>query len=287
MRAPVVPKLWQQLPRASCPCAGFRGPMDLLGQKRALDDALSENRAELKRITRGRRDTARAAARAWQLSESMRRTALIAYALADYRVEPAVRFLIASGRQRHWPDKTEEELATLVEGHFLDVDETELAAITDMEDPADGQAMKAALPYVEQWRLAEWATRLNTDKGVAPSTEALLHQLEAQRLALPGPVRPEARGTVVDPSARVWASSFRRRWGARYGRIRIREHVPLEEMMLKAGSGNSCPKVSVWGLALSPLRGTKTAAVKRHQFLPRAPRSTPPGISCFDEKSCT
>ena len=248
----------------------------MLGRKRALDEALAANRAELKRARRGARDSTRAAARMWQLSDSTRRIALIAYVLADYHVEPAVRFLVASGRERHWPGKLEEELATMVEDHFLEVGETELAAITDMEGPADGKAMKAALSYVEQWRLAEWATRLNTDKGVAPSTEALLQQLEVQRLALPELVRPDARGSVVEPRARVWASSFRRRWGGRYGRIRVREHVPLEEMMAKAGSGNSCPKVSVLGLTVSPIRGTKTGAVKRRQFWSRGPLPKPP-----------
>ena len=42
--------------------------------------------------------------------------------------------------------------------------------------------MRDALSYVEQWRLVGWTAQLNEDKGVAPSTEAVLQQLEMQRL---------------------------------------------------------------------------------------------------------
>jgi hypothetical protein len=88
--------------------------MALCEQKRLLDNALAENAAELKRARRKAQAHEKAALRAWQLPPPLRRAALIAYALAGYRVEPAVKLLAANGRKRHWPDKTQGELVALV-----------------------------------------------------------------------------------------------------------------------------------------------------------------------------
>ena len=206
-------------------------------QKRSLDTALADNAAELKRARRNAQARERAASRAWQLPAPLRRAALVAYALADHSVEPVVKLLAANGRKRHWPDKTQGELVTLVETLFLEVDEAELAGLADTEHPEDGGAMRIALPYVEELRLFLWASGLKRDKGVAPSTEAVLQQLEAQRLSLPGAVRPAARGTFADAKARVWAAAFRKRWGGRHGRLKCREHIPMGEMLTKAGEG--------------------------------------------------
>ena len=115
---------------------------------------MAENAAELKRVRRNAQAHEKAASRAWQLPPPLRRAGLIAYALADYRVEPAVKLLAANDRKRHWADKTQGELVALVEALFLEVDEAELAGLADTEHPEDGGAMRIALPYVEEWRLS-------------------------------------------------------------------------------------------------------------------------------------
>jgi hypothetical protein len=209
---------------------------DLLARRRALDAARACTKLQLKRARQSLRDGMRAEVKAWRLSDALRRSVLIVYVLADYNIEVAARFLAAGGRKRHWPERSEEELAAVVEHHFLETSAAELASLTDTEDPSDVASMKAALSYVGQWRLVGWATGLNVAKGVAPSTEAVLHRLEAQRLELPEAVRPDPRGTITDARARVWASAWRKRWGARHGRIRIREDVTLEDMRHKAGT---------------------------------------------------
>ena len=58
---------------------------------------------------------AKAQARAWNLALQLTRTAVLIFWLAGCVVDPAVAFLRSAGRQRHWPTKTEEELAELVE----------------------------------------------------------------------------------------------------------------------------------------------------------------------------
>lgn len=248
--------------------------MALRDRKRCLDAALASNAAELGRAMKVVRKSERAAARAWQLPEPIRRATIIAYALAEYNVQPAIKLLVASGRRRHWPDKAEDELVAIVEDLFLAVDVVELSGLTDLEAPADLDAMKLAVPYVEQWRLCAWATELNESKGVAPSTEAVLVKLESQRVALPDVVRPAARGTVADAAARVWATRFRRRWGGRHGRIKCRDYVPTDEMVSKAvcvSVGVYILVFSIFGRPFGRARGAKRRARFRPQFQPRAP----------------
>ncbi len=151
-----------------------------------------------------------------------------------YSARPAAKYLLSSGRRRHWPQKSEEELEEMVESLFMKCDVDELADLADTQNPKDMTAMRAALPYVEQWRLAKWATQVNVQQGVAPSTESVLQQYEAQRQQLPEAVRPRAVGVPAQNSARVWAHAWRRRWGGKHGRIRVREQIPVEELRSKA-----------------------------------------------------
>jgi hypothetical protein len=214
--------------------ASLIGMADLHSRKREIDDALSATSAALKRARQQARDKERAETRAWRLADGLRRSVLIVYALTDYTALPAAKFLGAAGRKRHWPEKDEEELVALVEDLFLQVDESELAMLTDEDDPSDIGAMRGALPYVEEWRLKTWTEQLNREKGVAPSLASILAQAERQRLQLPDAVRPPAHGTNAEVRARVWAGAWRRRWGGRYGRLSFREDISLDEMRNKA-----------------------------------------------------
>ena len=173
-------------------------------------------------------------ANAWKLSPTLERTVLIIYTLAGYAAEPAVKFLAGSGRRRHWPDKSDEELEDIVVDCFLKADAAEVASLTDTDDPADAAAIDVAMRCVEEWRLVVWTRRANAEKGVAPNTDAVLQRLEEHRLQLPDAVRPAPRGTVADDRARQWARRWRRRWGGRHAKLRVREDVSLPDMQLKA-----------------------------------------------------
>ena len=207
---------------------------ELQQRKRELDAAMAENRRETKRAKQQAKDDAKAQASAWALSPFLRHAALVLYVLTGYATEPVVKFLMANGRKRHWPEKTEEELILMIEQLFLDTDLDEAAALTDLEAPADVAAMKAALKYSEQWRVVEWTRSLNSGQGLAPSTDRVLVQLEQQRQQLPESVRPCPVGTASQASARVWAAAWRRRWGGKHAHIKLRDDVPQTELLRKA-----------------------------------------------------
>ena len=187
---------------------------DLKRKRRAVDEALETTRQELKKERQKETDAKRSRVRADKLMASLLRIALIIYVLASYKTEPAVKFLVAAGRKRRWPERSEEELESTVVDCFLKVDEHELAALVDEASPSDEAALREAVAYVEQWRLVEWTRALNAQQGVAPSTSAVLQRLEVRRLRVLERVRPVSRGTDAEGKSRMWALRWRRRWAS-------------------------------------------------------------------------
>ena len=61
----------------------------------------------------------------------MARVALLIYWLADGVVDPAVFYLRQRGRQHHWPEKDDAELADLVEQVFQGTPDSETLSLAD------------------------------------------------------------------------------------------------------------------------------------------------------------
>ena len=208
-----------------------------MSQKRAreVDDELAAVRCELKR----ERAAARAAAREWALPIAARRSILVMFDQAQGDVEPAVTYLHFVARERHWPANSDEELRGVVEEIFLDATSSadaleSYASLVDTAAPSDPDAMRVALRYTEEWRVVVWAREQNTQKGLAPSTTQLLHSHEAHAALLPEAVRPPTHSARTSSASRKWGVRLRRRWGAEFGRIKVRERVPLNVMRDKA-----------------------------------------------------
>ena len=198
--------------------------------------ALSVRRSERRGARKQLQRAGGAHALQWVLSGHALRVALIAYGLAEYRAEASAKYLAAFGRQRGWPQKTEEQLARMVEDAFLAVQADVFAAMTDDRAPTDHAAIVEAIVYVQQFRAAEWARRQTLTAGVAPSTASLLRYVERDRLRWHAAVRPPSRGAVEEKRARAWVRRFRVRWGGYYGRIRIREPATVEASFEKAAA---------------------------------------------------
>ena len=214
--------------------------LDALSERRRnIDAELAEVRIATKRAKdlagAARRAAERSSARAWVLVGEVKQTALIIYSLAQFDNEPVIKYLGNVGRQRHWPAKTEAELARLIDDYFIEATGSDAALDTlthlgDTNAPTDAAAMHAALVYVEGWRVVEWARAQAVRKGVAVSTGLLLHQAEGMRNQLPGATRLPPQGSSADSRGRKWAFRLRQRWGGRHGKFKVREVVPLPEM---------------------------------------------------------
>ena len=162
---------------------------ELERRKHLLNAALNE----VKRDQKKAKKEAATAGRIWRLKEPIRRAALAMYSLAGYNVEPAMRYLHACQRQHHWPAKSDDEVARIVEDLFLAADEAEVDALVDTENPLDATALRCALRYVEEWAVVVDSRRLNTHRGIAPSSEAVLEQLESNRQKAPQLLRGPPR----------------------------------------------------------------------------------------------
>ena len=180
--------------------------------------------AEIKRARKEMQKKAAADARAWRLPEPMRRAVLAMYSLADYDAEPAVIYLQARRRQHQWPEKSDTDVARLVEDLFAASDSEEFAALQDVSDPLDLNALRVAVKHVEEWKAVAWARSLNSQAGVAPSSESMLERLEESRQQLPEAIRPSPAGTAALKSARARIRRIRQRWRGRFGALPVGEH---------------------------------------------------------------
>ena len=199
----------------------------------ALADARARrSRAKAKVAAKARQQVA-ATARAWVLPEAVRRPVVIMCHLADSNAEAAVNYLGACGRQRHWPQKTVDELSELAHDVYNSTELDEINALSDGAAPLDPQAYAVAAKRVHEWRVRTWARDLNVARGVAPSSGEMLQRAEEVRLTFPEASRPAARGTVREVAGRKWVERLRLRWGGRYAAIRAREPVSQEEMWAK------------------------------------------------------
>ena len=82
--------------------------------------------------------------------------------------------------------------------------------------------------------MAVFVEEQNVQLGLAPSTEFLLDRWRQRRLMYPEASRPLDPGLVVESKARKWAQRWRIRWGARHGRIRVLDELPVQEAREKA-----------------------------------------------------
>ena len=193
--------------------------------------------AELGRAAKRSRRSARAAAaaldRTWKLTGSERRVALGLYMMADAVAEPVVLYLKQIGRQRHWPDRADDDVERLIVNEYLRADMCELLALTDEAHPLDAGALAQALRRLAEWSVVTW-TRCQNDKGICPSSIALMDQLRQRR---PDFLKRRADSRPLPASggggARKHVARLRVRYGAHMGRMRPREELPIATMQAK------------------------------------------------------
>ena len=80
-----------------------------------------------------------------------------------------------------------------MEDLFLAADEAEVDALVDTENPSEATARRCALGYVEEWAVVVESRRLNTQRGIASSSDAVLEQLESNRQKAPQLLRGPPR----------------------------------------------------------------------------------------------
>ena len=194
---------------------------ELFAKRDGLHVALQAVGCELSRAVRKRGLEEQRAARMWKLTDITKKTILILYVKSGYRVCAAVAFLAMEARRRQWCPKQDTDLAGIVEAEFLRADVDMLAGLVDEEQPSDVDTLKRALAFFQEWLVADWVHNVNRRQGVAPPTSLVLEKFAGQRSRHAEGVRPRDIGTVAEGKARKWVGGWRKRWGGRYGRVRL------------------------------------------------------------------
>lgn len=206
----------------------------LAAQRAALEAEIAEISAREKRARRSEQTAARAAARNWVLVDAVLHTVLIIHALTDGAVDPASRYLAQAAAKRKWSEKTAEELDDLVLATFSSAPLDLLVGLTDEVEPADAEAMRSAQTYILEWRVVQWAIRLNSRKTpIAPSPDMVRMRWELERRQVPEGVRPPSRAGLSEKAVREWVRRWRARWDGKFGGLRLNTQPPLEEAVEK------------------------------------------------------
>ena len=121
----------------------------------------------------------------------------------------------------------------------------------DVDQPLSEPIMARARRFVSEWRLVVEGRQLNLRHGLAIPTRMLLHAACAQGDCLPKCVEYHQSMSPLGNATcggRVWAHRFRRRCGARVGKIELAEPLSVAEMHTKVL--HSC--ISVYHVAYFP-----------------------------------
>lgn len=204
----------------------------LHSQKHALDCEIAETRRQVKLVCSKIAHARASRARHWVLTGQARDVALSIYLMADYRTEPAVVYLKRICRERHYPARSDAEIAHLVVDEFLKASTEYLLHLGGEEATCDATVTSTALSYVDEWRVAEWTLAQNL-KGVAPCTPSVLCQFEALRSARPERLRLSSWGLSTNSSTRKRVCRWRKRFGGRVGKLRTQEEISLDVLRFK------------------------------------------------------
>ena len=207
---------------------------DLLAKDAALKGALATTRKQIRAIQKKEHKAKQKRESQWRLSEFLKRVALILFATANHDPAAAATFLARQAAKQKWEPKPDGEVRGMVEELFMAIELEEFTNLCDVANSTAPDCMRAAMAFWQEWSVNGWVEGANLQQGVAPSTAAMLDQLERHRLALPQAVRPPARGVAAQGKARAWAARYRQRWGLQHGRIPARDTMPLQETRAKA-----------------------------------------------------
>ena len=153
------------------------------------------------------------------------------------------------------------------------IDNVSLEALSEVTTPTTETgrvAQQQAAAFLARAGAAVWATRMIKERGHAPSTQELWDE-SARIAAAPGASGAGSPAAVgAGTSVRQWGWRWRRVWGFRKGKLRVREHYDAEDLRQKAAqqraaTGKILVRVSgliagpgKWAASSSPFVGKRT-----------------------------
>ena len=201
----------------------------------------------------------------WCLAGFLLHTVLILYYLGPYSPRLPLPYLHFTGKEKHWPEITDEELRALIETAFLDAPAQLFLELCDPLNPSDEQAYQAALDFRSQFDTMKWCEEMNTTRGLAPSSATVLHRLHTDNEARPQEFQRHIPMNTWVSTPRTFVHKWRRRFGGRFGCIRIVPNLTAESMMAKV-NGLVFVFVSIFPWKQGPVLGPDFRPSRRALF---------------------
>ena len=214
-------------------------PLPAVVRLRAHSRMVAEDLRGLRREVRGLEDRRRRKASERLVAKGrsdISRTAVLLYALNDYRSDCAVAWLAWQHEKRKLEVPDRAVLQSTVEGWVLECDANALGE--DLVEQHAGPRSRSgqARAFYRDWAAATWVENVNTEKGVAVPTRAVLEQMAPDIVASAADGWACRRRLLrLAVGERAWACRWRKRVGAYVCRPSTHEVLPLAEMREKAG----------------------------------------------------
>ena len=160
---------------------------------------------------------------------------LAVYVLSGSIIELATQYWC---QERRRSACTEEDCSNQRGRKLVDawIDNTSLETLREATAPtteAGILAQKKAAAFLARAGAAMWATKMIKEHGHAPSTQELRD--ESDRIgAAPSATGAGTAATGTGNSVRQWGWRWRKAWGFRKGRLRVRERYDTEDLRQKA-----------------------------------------------------
>ena len=151
---------------------------------------------------------------------AQRRLILSAYWVTNFDTPPCLLILDRVAAAPPWVDLTLQEREAVVLELFLQTDNEDVEAWVHSEDEETHARMQELWVLWAECRTAQWVSRVNATRGVAPSSQAVYNVFLEWRQQAPLEYQPRDLAGRSFARRRDWAWRWRSRWEASVGNLK-------------------------------------------------------------------
>ena len=129
-----------------------------------------------------------------------------------------------------------DELSVMVENAYLDLTDSDAAALVGSSCPEDQKNILKAQNFLAERRLRDWIVMQNVVKGLAPLSSFVGLRWDCMHETSTENPFGVIRGDMLHSKNRKWIGRFRHRWGLRLGKIPARDFMSIDDIHPKASS---------------------------------------------------
>ena len=166
------------------------------------------------------------------LSLPMRQLLMCAFWMVSFVHHDALVLLDHVRRPLVWGTLDAAGREALLEDVFTDTEIDDIALWMDEDEADNAHRLRELWTLKAEWKCAKWVGRVNAERGVAPSSRAVVQMYNHYLEACPEHLRPHVARSA---HARVcWCERWRERWGAYLSKLKMGHLDPPDILCNKA-----------------------------------------------------